>query len=122
MDATQLINFAGQGSKDRVSLSISMFLYGRAQDNYVELYYLEQEKLTKFLIRASLSSLTDTSDHVAIARCHRSYMVNLFHVKAVKGNRNDMSLYLGPFDAVIPVSKTYSESVLDRLRGLKNFA
>ena len=120
-ETDQMIAFIGQGSKDRITLSADIFLYGRARDNYVELYYLEQQKLTKFLIRASLSNLIKSIDHPAIVRCHRSYMLNLSHVKAIKGGRSEISLYLAPFDTVIPVSKSYKESVMTSLKSLKDF-
>ena len=117
----QLITFTGQGSKDQISLSSAIFLYGKAQDNYVELYYLEQEKLSKFLLRTSLSKLIASIDHPAIIRCHRSYMVNLLRVQAIKGGRNDIQLYLDAFDTAIPVSKSHREAVIQELRTLKQF-
>jgi DNA-binding LytR/AlgR family response regulator len=122
IDPSKLISFVGQGSRDKISLAVSSFLYGRAQDNYVELYYMEQESLKKFLIRASLNKLIESIEHQAILRSHRSYMVNLYHVKSVKGGQNEFSLYLDPFDKAIPVSKTYKDIILDQLKMLKNFS
>jgi hypothetical protein len=121
MDSNQLIQFKGQGSKDQISLSASKFLYGRAQDNYVDLYYLEQDSLKKFLIRSSLRDLVQSVNFKAINRCHRSYMVNLLHVDAVKGSRKEMTLHLDHFHTDIPVSNSYQEAILNGLADLKNF-
>ena len=121
IDSNQLISFKGQGSKDEITLSVSNFLYGRAQDNYVELYYIEQNQLKKFLIRSSLRSLIDSINIITIKRCHRSYMVNLLHVKAIKGANHEMRLLLDPFDSTILVSKSYKDSVLKHLHSIKNF-
>jgi len=121
IDPDQLVTFKGKGSKDRISLSISNFLYGKAQDNYVELYYLENQLLQKFLIRVSLGKLIESIDYPALIRCHRSYMVNLYHVKAVKGSQNEISLYLNPFDKTIPVSRTFKKDVLNQLKIVKDF-
>ena len=121
IDSNQLISFKGEGSKDHITLSASNFLYGRAQDNYVELHYLEQNKLKKFLIRSSLRNLVNSINTIAINRCHRSYMINLLHVNAIKGANQEMTLFIDPFNTAIPVSKSYKDSVLKDLYDLKNF-
>jgi DNA-binding LytR/AlgR family response regulator len=121
IDPSQLITFAGQGTKDCIRLSVTNFLFGKAQDNYVELYYQEQKSVKKFLLRASLKKLTESIANPAIQRSHRSYMVNLYHVNAVKGGQNELSLFLDPLDMPIPVSKTFKGAILKQLRILKNF-
>jgi hypothetical protein len=121
IDSNQLISFKGQGSKDQITLSVSNFHYGKAMDNYVELHYVEQNQLRKFLLRSSLSNLVDSINTKAIKRCHRSYMINLLHVNAIKGENQEMNLFLDPFNTAIPVSKSYKNSVLKDLNDLKNF-
>jgi len=121
LDKNLLIEFRGQGSKDQIILSLVNILYGKSQDNYVELYYLENEQLKKFLIRSPLSKLSKSINNSVIVRCHRSYMVNLLQVTAVKGGNNEMSLNIDHFDATIPVSKSYQDSTLENLHKIKNF-
>lgn len=121
IDGSLLIDFKGQGSSDQITLAISSFLYGKAQNNYVELYYLEENQMKKFLIRSSLHNLVNSIHTPAVTRCHRSYMVNLLAVKAIKGGSQEMNLYLEPFDIAIPASKSYKDSVLKNLHDLKNF-
>lgn len=121
LDENQLVEFRGQGSKDQIMLSLANFLYGKAQDNYVELYYLEKEQLKKFLIRSSLNNLSESINNLVIARCHRSYIVNLLNVTAVKGGNKGMTLNINPFDATVPVSRSYKDAVLVSLHKIKNF-
>tara|TARA_R110002051_G_scaffold313163_1_gene388979 strand:- start:10189 stop:11037 length:849 start_codon:yes stop_codon:yes gene_type:complete len=121
LDQNQLIHFKGQGSKDQITLSLTNFIYGKSQDNYVELYFLEKEQLKKILIRSSLSNLSESIDDTIIARCHRSYIVNLFHVISVMGGNNEITLTLSPFDSTIPVSKSYRDTILKNLHAIKNF-
>lgn len=121
LDENQLIKFKGQGSKDQITLSLSNFIYGKSQDNYVELYYLENEQLKKFLIRSPLSKLSKSINNAVIVRCHRSYMINLLQVTAVKGGNNEMTLNINHFDTTIPVSKSYQDSTLESLHKIKNF-
>ena len=73
--------------------------------------YLENERLTKTLIRSSLGSLYDSLEFRSIVRCHRSYLVNLIQVSAIKGGKNDMVLFLNQGDLSIPVSKSYREEI-----------
>ena len=120
-DVSQLVEFNGQGSKDQITLSLANFLYGKAQDNYVELYYIENKQLKKFLMRAALGNLSKSINNSFIVRCHRSYIVNLLQVSAVKGKGHDMTLSIDPFDTTIPVSKSYQETILASLHTIKNF-
>lgn len=115
----RLLTFKGAGSKDQITLSATCFLYGQAQDNYVELYYLEHEQEKKFVMRATLKQLTDSTDHPAITRCHRSYMVNLTKVKTVKGTKQDTTLYLAPNDTAVPVSRSYLKDTLEQLQKMR---
>ena len=122
IDESLLIHFKGQGSKDQITLSLGNFLYGKAQDNYVELFYTEKGSLKKFLLRSSLSKLTDSLSNEVIVRCHRSYLVNLFHINAVTGGNNDIKLHIKTVETVVPVSKSYQETTLNNLHKIKNFA
>ncbi len=122
LDENQLLEFKGQGSKDQITLSLSNFLYGKSQDNYVELYFLEKDELKKFLIRSSLNNLSASVKSQVIVRCHRSYIINLLHVSAVKGGNHEMTLHIDPYDMAIPVSKSYRDATLKHLHKVKNFA
>jgi hypothetical protein len=122
LDQNQLIQFKGQGSKDQITLSLSNFLYGKAQDNYVQLFYLENRQLKQFLIRCSISNLSEAVNSSVIVRCHRSYLVNLIHVTAIKGANHDLTLTIQPFDSAVPVSKSYRDTTLAQLHKIKNFA
>ena len=117
----QLLEFKGQGSKDCITLSLSNFLFGKAQDNYVEINYIEKEKPARFIMRSSLSNQVESVKNQFIIRCHRSYMVNLLKVSAVKGNNQYITLIIEPFDMAIPVSKSYKKETLRKLHEIKNF-
>ena len=122
LSTDQLITFMGDGNKDKIAISESTFLYAQSHDNYVAIFHLEQENVTKELIRASLSKLDQNISHPAIIRCHRSFLVNLRHVLAVKGGHKASVLYLGPGDISVPVSRSYREEVTARLEEVKNMS
>jgi hypothetical protein len=120
IDPEQLIHFAGQGVHDHITLPLSDFMYARAQDNYVELHYLLNEKPGKMLIRTSLSRLADAIDNTAIVRCHRSYIVNLYHVRSITSDSAGYKLRMNHTDSPLPVSRSYQEDALASLKEVKN--
>ncbi|WP_224484748.1 LytTR family DNA-binding domain-containing protein [Robertkochia aurantiaca] len=115
-DSERLLTFIGSGSKDRISLAASRFLYGRAQNNYIELFYIEKNEKQKFVIRATLGQLVTSLNDPAIRRCHRSFMVNLEQVRTIKGNHQNMRLILAPFDSEVPVSPSYTADIMSLLK------
>ncbi|MTI41724.1 LytTR family DNA-binding domain-containing protein [Fulvivirga lutimaris] len=121
MDEKTMINFEGQGNNDKISISVSEFIYARSQDNYVELSYLHNNQLTSFLIRASMGLVEESVENGFIIRCHRSYMVNLFHVQSISGGKNDLQLFLNHVEKPIPVSKKYMVGTMEQLKKYKQF-
>ena len=116
----QLIHFEGQGINDNLMITIADFIYGKAQDNYVELVHRKNDKITKTLIRIPLSVLSEKMSSKMIIKCHRSFIVNLYHVRAIiKGS--EMKLFLNYIDNPIRVSKPYHQEVDERLKQVKNF-
>ena len=110
----------GEGTRDKIALSLSSFLYCRSQDNYVAVYYVEKSSIKKQLLRGSLGKMLDSIEHPAIVRCHRSFVVNLHQVKAVKGGKKEIKLFLGHESIPVPVSRSFRAEVLDKLGEIKN--
>ncbi len=72
--------------------------------NYVEIFYIDNEKLKTKLIRSSLKKIN--SDFDFLTRVHRSHLINLSHFKSWK-NQNTISLT----QIEIPISKNYKENI-----------
>lgn len=121
VDPEQLLTFTGQGSKDRIVLRLGDFLYARSQDNYVELNYLQNDRVDHLLIRSTLAGIADSLRTPAVVRCHRSYLVNLYQVSAVAGPSADPSLQLRRLDTPLPVSRTFSTDVMGKLKKVRSF-
>lgn len=111
-----LLTFQGQGTGDHLRIRSRDFLFARAQDNYVEIHYLQGEQPRQLLIRATLAGISEQVDAPHAVRCHRSYLVNLNAVVSVRGPRNALRLRLRRVEEPIPVSRSFStelESHLD---------
>ena len=122
VDPEQLLSFTGQGSSDRIVLRLADFLYAKSQDNYVELNFLQNGKVSHLLIRTTLMGLAESQPSEAVVRCHRSYLVNLFQVQAVLGGGNDLRLQLRNLDEPLPVSRTFNTDIMQALRQVRSFA
>ena len=108
-----IVNFYDDKGQLKLSVDIDNLLYIESADNYVNIYYSNKGKFSRFMLRATLKSIEDTFADCDLVRCHRSYVVNFKKVKILR--KEKMGLFLDlDFDnsPEIPVSKTYAESVI----------
>lgn len=81
-------------------------------DNYVCVWYKSGDTPRKMMIRTTLKQLAEQLAGTHVMRCHRSYMVNLDHVRILRREKEGIFAELG-LEGVpdIPISKTYAESI-----------
>lgn len=85
-------------------------------DNYVCVWYMNNDTVKKIMIRNTMKCMARDLDGSSIVRCHRSYMVNLDHVKVMRRQSTGITIELGIAGIPdIPISKTYSDSVTNWL-------
>lgn len=110
-EGDQLLTFKAENLKDHFTLPLKCIVYLESEDNYVAIYHLKNDVLAKSLIRKSLKSIQQEGHHKALIRCHRSFIINLMHLQQVYGNRNKLSVFLGPVKEPIPVSGQYLDDI-----------
>jgi hypothetical protein len=97
----------------KFSIKKENLLYVESAENYVNICYLNKNKVSKYMLRDTLKKIEETFSGTEIVRCHRSYMVNFDKVKVVRKDKDGLKLELdNPSVIDIPVSKTYVESVM----------
>lgn len=89
-----------------VKVKFEDILFLQSDHVYVEVYTTGNRK---FLIRNSLTELINKLDNQFI-RVHRSFIVNLTHMEAIKGNVIEM---VNEFK--VPISKQYKNELLSKL-------
>ncbi len=96
----------------RLSVRREHLLLIESADNYVCVWYTNQNTPKKVLVRNTLKQVAEQLASTHIQRCHRSYLVNLDHVKVLRREKEGVFVELG-IDGVpdVPISKTYSGSV-----------
>lgn len=115
-ESDTLVTLVGENQDENLSLPISNIIYLAAQDNYVQVFFLENQSLKHRLLRATLRKMEESlAGHPAFFRCHRTYIVNFDRVVHVNGNAQGYRLQLSGTDQSIPVSRSLNEVVRMRL-------
>ncbi|MGD9978222.1 MAG: LytR/AlgR family response regulator transcription factor [Bacteroidales bacterium] len=109
-----MIPFYDEKGELRFSAKLENLLYIESADNYVNIYYMNKEKIARFTLRNTIKRMEETLMGTEIIRCHRSYMVNFEKVKILRKDRDELHLELDvPAAIALPVSKTYVQKVME---------
>lgn len=112
METKEMLPFKDEKGIMRISVKTADLLYLQAADNYVTIYYNNQNKPAKYMLRSSLKLIETDLAYSPLIRCHRSYMVNFEKVKIIRREKEGLKLELeSAVHIEIPVSKTYMEDV-----------
>jgi hypothetical protein len=96
----------------RLSIRRESLIMIESADNYVCVWYLNNNSPKKTLVRNTLKRVADQLVKTSIIRCHRSYMINVDIIKVLRREKEGLFVEFG-IDGVpdVPISKTYSEAV-----------
>ena len=108
------LRLVAENDKDVLEVAKASLRYVSSADNYATVVWDGEGSLQKELIRSSLSRLEDQMEDPMLMRVHRSYIANLYRVRAISGNAQGYRLHL-PGDDEVPVSRKYGPQVLARL-------
>jgi hypothetical protein len=95
-----------QQKSDDFDLNPDVFLFAKAEGNYLEIYFEDGEKSSKVLKRMTLKELESQLESFPhFFKTHRSFLVNLQKVAQVKGNAQGYQLEIKSFSDSLPVSR-----------------
>jgi len=104
-------------TKEQVKASIGNILYIEAADNYMDVYYLEENKVSHKLLRSTIKQIEEQlKSYPSFVRCHRAYIVNIDQITNIEGNAQGYKLKLQNTPKEIPVSRTYMQTLRDRIK------
>ena len=99
-----------------MSLKKENLILLESADNYVCVWYMNNDTVKKIMIRNTMKCMARDLDGSSIVRCHRSYIVNVQKVaKVERFTRNSFNLTLA--DAAqtqIPLAKGRADEMRDR--------
>lgn len=105
--------------KPVLTLHPGKLLLMKAEDNYVQVFYLSGNTISKELVRTSLKKLESYLTAGTFVRAHRSYLVNISKVVLFKKNTKGYYLELeGLGDISVPVSATCLTAFQERFAPL----
>jgi len=112
VDPNSMIPFFDEKGTMRISVKLDDILYLKGADNYVTIYYVNNKKVTKFLLRNTIKNLEESFHKHPITRCHRSYMVNFDKIKVIRRERANHILEMDTDPKIeVPVSRSYMNDV-----------
>jgi hypothetical protein len=100
-----VLTFIGENKLDILKIKKTDLVCISNAQNYVEIFYIENEKLHSKLIRSSLKKILE--DFTFLVQIHRSHLINPVHFKSW---RNSNTIILTQIE--LPVSKNLKESIL----------
>lgn len=114
--STDNIVFEGASIKERFEAPSDAIVCLQSSDNYVTILAFMGGELQTAMLRMTLKSAEErTSPCARIIRCHKSYIVNLDHVRDISGNAQGYKLHIPVLDFPVPVSRSYQDRVLQAL-------
>ncbi len=107
---SHLINIRDHKDKIKLSLLSDDIFYIVSEDNYIKIFYEQNNEIHSSMIRTSSKSIEEALSAHNIIRCHRSYMVNTNKIQFFNNDRNNLYVLLTNRKInPIPVSRTYRE-------------
>lgn len=114
------ITLQAENEKDNFSILHTSFIAATSADNYVKVFYQENEKLKTIIIRTTLKRMEEnTASFPQLFRCHRTAIVNMCLVQSVNGTAQGYRLQLPLLQEEIPVSRNLNQVVKEKLATLK---
>ena len=92
-------------------------LYIGADENYINIYYIDNGKVRCYVLRNSMRSVDEVCLSNGLVRCHRSFYINPSHVKVLRKDKEGVVYAVLDADDVrdIPVSKKFYNNLADLL-------
>ncbi len=115
-DKPRFIPFADENGEVRITLNLADLLYIEANENYVLIHFVENDKPERFLLRNSMKGVEGQLALFPVVRCHRSYLVNTLRIKVAKKDKSGLIIQLhAPTSIQLPVSATFKDKIINAL-------
>ena len=109
--------FVGHSANSELRILPSQILYVEAMANYADIWYLDQDTPTHKLLRITLKEIKESLDNIPfMVQCHRAFIVNLNFVVTMTNRSNGYQLQIFGTEKQIPVSRTYTPLIKQKLQ------
>lgn len=82
--ADGMIRFSDDSQRLKLTVATSSLLFVQANENYVNIAYMDSGKVRHYQLRSSMKRLEDMLQAHGLQRCHRAWFVNPAHIKILR--------------------------------------
>ncbi|OFX83238.1 MAG: hypothetical protein A2W99_12535 [Bacteroidetes bacterium GWF2_33_16] len=113
----RIIHFYADNEKNFVEFDINDFFFVESSGNYIEIYILKENRITRKTFRSTLRRALVFFDKAPeVIQCHRAFIVNTSKIINAKGNSQGLILQLENCDYEVPVSRNYVDIVRNQIK------
>ena len=110
--SNEKIRFYDERGNMKLIVAQTSVLYIQSDENYLRICYLDEGKISTYILRNSMKRIEDMCAKNGLIRCHRSYFVNKNRVEVLQKEKDFTYAVLDvPNAARIPVSKNYYDQI-----------
>ncbi|MCZ6520395.1 MAG: LytTR family DNA-binding domain-containing protein [Bacteroidetes bacterium] len=111
----QLIQIPSDNRNESVNLPLIDLIYIKAMENYLEVFYKLDNRYHRKIVINTLKEVEKYLSATPICRIHRSYLVNLLHLRFARGNSHGLKIGLNGNDTLLTVSRSYVKPFRQKL-------
>lgn len=116
-DTSQEVILQSATASDIFEVSASDIIYIESMANYADICYMENDEPKHKTMRITLKSIRESMDNVPqMVQCHRAFIVNLNFVVSMSNRSSGLQLQLFGTDKQIPVSRSFTPVVREKLQ------
>ncbi len=110
---TVLLSIKDENGKPMLSIAQGDILLLKSENNYTAVFFRQEEKVEKKLIRSSLKNILQQLPAPHFLRIHRSYSININNLSAVDRKNGELQVKVKQLpDLPLKVSETYKADIL----------
>jgi len=112
----EIISFRSEAGSEKLELGLDNVMMIKSADNYVDIFYKEDDQVSHKLIRNTLKNIQKLlSDYHDFVRCHRSCIVNSTYILNMTNSYKGHRLIMLDMEEEIPVSRQYILAIKEAL-------
>ena len=114
------VTLLGDYQNEVLEVRVDDILYISAADNYIQVFYLQNDKLASSFLRSTLKKAEESLNlFPQFFRCHRTYLVNLNKINHINGNAQGLKLHIEGSPELIPVSRSLNQELKQLIQAKK---
>lgn len=111
---SEILDIKGKNKNERLVIPFKDLVFIKSEGHYINIHYLQQDKLqlNNTIFRSSMNEIEKhLKSHTSIVRCHKSYFINIVHIRYINSFQKKFFIVLKDFNQRIPVNSDKAEII-----------